>query len=111
MLLLIFKILLIFLCCSYIVSCFIKGYNNVKHLEFVCTEEVTANVEILKTKHFLHCKYYIANFTYVYNDKKYIARKGLFKTLDSNTLTIYINPQNPKECEIMRIRDRIKCCH
>ncbi len=103
------KILVLCLCALYIVVCFIKGCNNVRYLEKVCTEEILAKVEILKTKHFFFCKYYIANFTYTFDNTTYTVRKGLFKTIDSDELVIYINPENPQECEILRLYDRLKC--
>ena len=37
----------------------------------------------------------------------YIVRKGLFKTVGEDNMDIYINPKNPKECEMLKIKKRI----
>ena len=103
------KIIFIILSFCYIFYCFYKGMKNVKYLEKVCTETIDATFEILKTKHFFWYKYYIINLTYEYKNKEYTSRKGLFKTVSGNKIPIFINPEKPEECEILRIKDRCSC--
>jgi len=47
-------------------------------------------------------------FTYEYNEKEYNVRKGVFKNIVPENIDIFVNPNNPEECEIYRIKDRIK---
>ena len=104
-----FNLIFALCCVSYVFFCFYKGCKRLRYIESVCTTQVNAKIDILKTKHFFTAKYYIANFSYEYEGKKYTVRKGLFKTVGEDNMNIYINPENPEECEILRIRERIKC--
>lgn len=91
----------------YIVFCFVKGCNIVKHKEKECTITVPANVKIIKEKHFFSARYYIVELSYVYEDKEYKVRKGYFKSHIDDKIDIFINPSNPSDCELLRIRDRL----
>lgn len=89
---------------------FLIGVKNVRYLESVCTKTILAKIISTKKYRFFTKNYYSVEIVFDYDNIKYKIKKGLFRNLKENEteINIHINPNNPKECYLVPIRERFR---
>ena len=101
-------IIMFIVCILIILIHFLIGFKNVKYLESVCTKTILAKIISIRKYRFFTKNYYSVEIVFNYDNMEYKIKKGLFRNLKENEteINIHINPNNPKECYLVPIRER-----